>query len=185
MPPEYPLAAPPEPPWWQDAWGTVLVGVLALIIGGLIGVAVGRSGNGAGRTVTEKQQAEAQTVTHANTRTVLAPPRVIVHTHTVTVTNQVSTPAPASSAQGAENPGGRPEEQTYRGSGSKNLGGVNVQRESTLEWTNDGASFSIVTNEGTLVNSSTHSGTTVLQQGMYNKFEVNANGNWTLKIVPK
>jgi hypothetical protein len=114
-------------------------------------------------------------------------PRVVVHTHTVTVTTTSQTPAPSSggSEGSGEGSGGSGEVQSYSGNGGKTIGTIKVEKESTLEWTNDGAYFGIYSSEGVPVNSSAHSGTTVLEAGTYKKFQVNAVGNWTIKIVPK
>ena len=75
--------------------------------------------------------------------------------------------------------------QSFSGNGGKSLGTIAVEKESTLEWTNDGSVFQIYTSEGVPVNSQAHSGTTVLEAGTYKSFQVNAIGNWTIKILPK
>jgi hypothetical protein len=75
--------------------------------------------------------------------------------------------------------------QSFSGNGGENLGTISVEKESTLEWTNDGALFQIITSEDLPVNSQAHSGTTVLEPGTYQHFQINAIGNWTIKIVPK
>lgn len=167
------------PPWWEDTWATVLVGVIGLIVGGLLGALIAGSG-GTNRTVTEAQQANAQTVTSTVTNTTTAPSKVVVHTRTVTVTSEAKTPPPAP-AEGAGEGGAR----SYTGSGAKSLGALNVERESILEWTNDGSTFSVATGEGTPVNSQAHSGSIALQPGSYSKLEVTSDGNWTIKIRPK
>ncbi len=77
------------------------------------------------------------------------------------------------------------ESQSFSGNGGKSLGTITVPTESTLEWTNDGAYFGIYTSEGVPVNSYAHSGSSVLEAGTYKAFQVNALGNWTIKIVPK
>jgi hypothetical protein len=75
--------------------------------------------------------------------------------------------------------------QSFNGNGGKNLGTITVEKESTLEWTNDGALFQIITSEELPVNSQAHSGSTVLEPGTYQHFQINAIGNWTIKILPK
>jgi hypothetical protein len=167
------LGAPasPKSPWWQRGWGVATIGVVGLIVGAGIGAAAG----GNSKTVTETQRASARTVTNTVTT---GRPRVVVHTHTITVTTESKTPAPSEEGSG----GGV---QSFSGNGGKNLGSIKVEKESTLEWTNDGAIFQIFTNEGVPVNSQAHSGTTVLEPNTYSKFQVNAEGNWTIKIVPK
>lgn len=148
------------------------------IVGLVIGAGIGAASKGTTKTVTERREANAPTVTQT-VRT--GPTRVVVHTHTVTVTNESSTPPPATTPASAE--GGA--EQSYSGNGGKILGTIKVARESDLEWTNDGSIFQIFSSEGVPVNSQAHSGGTVLEPGSYGKFQVNAVGNWTIKIVPK
>jgi hypothetical protein len=79
----------------------------------------------------------------------------------------------------------RGEGKSFIGNRDQNLGPITVERESTIEWTNDGFFFGIYTNQGVPVNSHAHSGASVLAAGTYTKFLVNALGNWTIKIVPK
>lgn len=165
--------APPKTPWWQRRWGAITIGIVGLLVGAGVGGAAGSNT----KTVTETQQASAQTVTKTVTT---VHPRVVVHTHTVTVTaeSQAAPTSTASTESGVEG-------QSYNGNGGKSLGTITVDKESTLEWTNDGSVFQIYTSEGVPVNSQAHSGTTVLEAGAYKSFQVNAVGNWTIKIVPK
>jgi len=161
-------------PWWQRGWGATGIGIVGL----LVGVGIGGAAGGKSNTVTAVQPPLTITNTVTTGR-----PRVVVHTHTVTVTTESKT-APASSEGGGESSGSG-EVQSYSGNGGKNLGTVKVEKESTLEWTNDGGVFQIFTSEGVPVNSQAHSGTTVLEANTYHSFQVNADGNWTIKIVPK
>jgi hypothetical protein len=77
------------------------------------------------------------------------------------------------------------EGKSFIGNNNQNLGPITVEKESTIEWTNDGFFIGIYTNQGVPVNSYAHSGTSVLAPGTYTRFLVNALGNWTIKIVPK
>jgi hypothetical protein len=104
-------------------------------------------------------------------------------TQTITQTVPTHGPSPATQAHATSEPSAAPQE--YSGSGGKNLGEITVAKESTLEWTNDGAYLGIYTDKGVPVNSYAHSGTTVLEAATYSKFYVNALGNWTIKIVPR
>lgn len=171
--PTEPLGMPTSPKvsWWQRRWGAATIGVAGLIVG----IGIGGAAGGNNKTVTK--QANAQTVTKTVT---VGHPRVVVHTHTVTVTTASQAP-PASPA----NSEGNGASQSYNGNGGKNLGTITVEKESTLEWTNDGSIFQIFTSENVPVNSQAHSGTTVLEAGTYKNFQVNADGNWTINIVPK
>jgi hypothetical protein len=168
----------PEPPWWRDGSGTIVVGVVALIVGALIGALIGGSGGNANRTVTERNANAQQTVTHTVT---VVHPKVVVHTRTVTVTSAAKTPP-------AVTPGGNGESEetrSFTGSGSKTIGTLTLSRRSALEWTSDGQSLQVSATESVLVNSGAHSGTTSLEPGTYRNVQVNADGNWTIKIVPK
>lgn len=86
LPPE----PPPEPPWWDNPWPAILIGVLALIVGGVVGYALGDKGE----TTTEAQRGQPaiQTVTHTTTV-----PKVVTRTTTVTASTVTQTPAPANS----------------------------------------------------------------------------------------
>jgi hypothetical protein len=91
LPPEL----PPEGPWWENPWPAIVTGVLCLIVGGLIGYAIGHKGES---TAGERQAGRAvpeQTVTRTNT---VVRPKVIVRTNTVTASTVTQTPAPANSA---------------------------------------------------------------------------------------
>jgi cell division septation protein DedD len=69
----------------------VVAGILGLLAGALIGLAVGNNG----KTVTEAQRAGQPAITRTVTQPApVAQPKVEVHTNTVTVT--ASTPSPAS-----------------------------------------------------------------------------------------
>jgi hypothetical protein len=92
---------------------------------------------------------------------------------------QPSAPATTSSSPTSSSPTSA--EQTFTGNGAKNLGTITVRSDSTIHWTNDGALFSVI---DLGINSQAHSGTSALSAGTYRNVEVNALGNWTMKIVP-
>lgn len=77
------------------------------------------------------------------------------------------------------------EVQIFAGNGAKNLGTVKIPTESLLEWTNDGNVFQVLTAEEVPVNSQGRRGDTVLDEGSYKKFQVNAVGNWKVEIRPR
>jgi hypothetical protein len=85
---------PPEGPWWENPWPAIVTGVLCLIVGGLIGYAIGHKGEGAAG---ERQGRLATPRTVTRTATVVRP-KVVVHTDTVTASTVTQTPAPANSA---------------------------------------------------------------------------------------
>ncbi len=78
--------------------------------------------------------------------------------------------------------------QKFSGDGSKNIGTIEVERESTLEWTNsDDATFRqmLIYDKafGISVGSEAESGDTVVPAGTYEDVTV-AGGNWTITIKP-
>lgn len=98
-------------------------------------------------------------------------------TDTQTVTQTVTVPPPQAAAP--------PKPLSFSGSGIQTIGTVDVPADSTLKWTNDGSSFSIYDQENAVeVSSQTNSGTTNLAAGTYHDVKVNADGNWTIRIVP-
>lgn len=118
-----------------------------------------------------------QTQTHTVTRTIdTRKPRIVVHNHTRTITVQHTTTVPAAAFPA----------HTYSGNGGETIGTVHVGTDSVIEWTNDGEIFSILDNENAVeVNSQAHVGQSSLPAGTYHDFKVNAEGNWTVKIVPQ
>lgn len=170
-------AIPSKRSWWQHGWGTVAIGVVGLLVG--VGAGIGASAGSTTRTVTVKGRTTTVQGAPPPARTVTVA-HVVVHTRTV-IQTQAAAPTESASSGG----GSAGEVQTFSGNGGKNLGIITVAKESTIEWTNDGAYFGIYTNEGVPVNSSAHSGSSVLEAGTYSKFQINALGNWTIKIVPK
>ena len=80
---------------------------------------------------------------------------------------------------------------TYSGTGPKELGVVRIPVKSTLEWTNDAPAavrlFQIIPASAKVqspVNSRDAAGRALIAKGAYHGFLVNADGKWTLKIVP-
>lgn len=73
---------------------------------------------------------------------------------------------------------------SFSGNGLKNLGTLKITSESILRWTNDGDLTTVMTDSDplVLVNSQGRSGETVLNAGTYKNVQVNALGNWTIKI---
>jgi hypothetical protein len=90
LPPDY----PPEGPWWGNPWPAIVVGVLCLIVGGLLGYAIGARSDGATREERGALSVPARTVTRSTT---VVRPKVLVRTDTVTAKTVTQTPAPANS----------------------------------------------------------------------------------------
>ena len=79
VPPVYP---PDEPVRRESPWAAIVAGILALLVGGVLGYAIGKhESNGSG------QQRETRTATV--TRTVVQP-KVVEHSRTVTAPNTAS-----------------------------------------------------------------------------------------------
>ena len=149
-----------------------LVLTVAFVVVFFIGIGIGAAGKT--KTVTTA----AKTVTAA-TKTVTVPGAAKTITITAaakTITTKVRAnpkPAPASSSA-----------LHFSGNGGKTLPPVTVHRNSTLSWTNDGMIFQIFGGDtGVIANSQAHSGNTFLAAGTYT-MQVNAVGNWTIKIAP-
>ena len=87
-----PPGLPPRDAWWGNPWPAVLTGLVGLLIGAVLGYALG--GDKA-ETVTEagRTGGPAVTQTVTNTRTV---PKVVVRTDTVTSNTVTQPPAPAN-----------------------------------------------------------------------------------------
>ena len=81
--------------------------------------------------------------------------------------------------------------KTYRfsGNGIKDLGDIRLGRDSTIRWTHEtgpyGGIFAITDNSfGVTVSSQDTSGTSQIDAGRYENVNVNATGDWTLRITP-
>ena len=98
------------------------------------------------------------------------PPTVTAATNTAT-----STSAPQS--VGPPTPSGV---TSFSGNGAENIGTVKAASTSTIHWANDGSLFQVL---DLGINSQGHSGTSALPAGTYPNLEVNADGNWTMRIV--
>jgi hypothetical protein len=84
---------PPEGPWWDNPWPAIVTGVLCLIVGGLLGFAIGDKGE-TREARSGARAASTDTVTHTTT---VERPKVVVQTNTVTAKTVTQTPAPANS----------------------------------------------------------------------------------------
>jgi hypothetical protein len=162
----------------------VVVGVLGLIVGGIVGaVALG------GDTTTKTLPPEV--VTNVQTRTKTVGKGGASATKTVTRTRTVTTPASGGSSPGefGTNTTGRVERvsgaKTYRGKGFKEFGTLRLKKNSTLNWTNTGRVFSLISAQQIHVSSTKKKGTTKLFKGDYVNLRVAAIGSWTMTITPR
>ena len=85
---QLPLALPPERAWSENPWPAILTGLLALIVGGLIGYLIGNNNNESPGTTA---RGPAAVVTHTQT---VVRPEVKVRTNTVTNSTVTQTPQP-------------------------------------------------------------------------------------------
>jgi hypothetical protein len=83
---EYEQQAPggsPPGPWWQSPWLASLAAIVALLIGGGVGYAIGNGESGSGTT----------THTATTTTTVTQPPKTVTNTVTSTTIKETASPA--------------------------------------------------------------------------------------------
>jgi hypothetical protein len=132
----------------------ILVLVASVLAGGVIALAGCSTSTKTVTTTVTETQTRTETVTRTVTKRIKAKPKPL-----------------------------RPTALTFNGNGGKTLPPVTVHHDSTLYWTNDGGIFQIFTESGVPVNSQAGSGDTFLSAGTYT-MQVNAMGNWTIKIVP-
>lgn len=162
----------------------VAIGVLGLIVGGAIGaVALG------GDTTTKTLPPEV--VTNVQTRTKTVGKGGASATKTVTRTRTVTTPASSGSSPGefGTNTTGHVERvtgaKTYRGKGFKDFGTLRLKQNSTLNWTNSGKVFSVISQTQIHVSSTKKKGTLKMFKGSYENFRVAAVGSWTMTLTPR
>jgi hypothetical protein len=165
---------------------------LPLIIVGVVGLVVGAVAGGAiigGDTKTEQVTETTTTVVTKNTGKVRT--RTVrrgggaAKTRTVTVTRTVepySEPGQAPPGAGRTVVNGT---KTITGKGTKNFGTLKLGQNSTLNWTNSGAVFSIISESQLHVSSTKKKGSTRLYKGSYFNFRVAAVGNWKITISPR
>jgi hypothetical protein len=164
-----------------------------MVIVGAIGLVVGLIAGGAllgGDTKTETQAAQVKTTTvtqgKTRTKTVRAGGTARVKTVTRTITKS-SAPyvAPGETAPGG---GGRTVVQgakTFTGKDTKNFGTLKLDKDSTLNWTNTGQVFSIISQTQLHVSSTKKKGSVKLYKGSYFNFRVAAVGRWKVTITPR
>lgn len=148
---------------------------IAGVVGLVIGAAAGGSSSSTTETITETNTLASDPVA---AKTVTDKGKTVTKTTTKTVTAAASpTPKPASSSGG--------QKLSFSGNGGRKLPPTTVREDSTLRWTNDGAIFQIFSEElDVTVNSDAKSGSTFVPAGKYT-LDVNAVGNWTIKITPR
>ncbi len=87
---------PPEGPWWENPWPAIVTGIIALIVGGLIGYAIGDRGESSSEAQRAGAPAVTRTVDHTTT---VVHPKVVVHTVTSNTVTQTTSPANAENEQ--------------------------------------------------------------------------------------
>lgn len=162
-----------------------LIGVIGLVVGVIAGGAVF-----GGDTKTESVTQTTTTVVTKNggtkTKTVRARGAAKVKTVTRTITkNSGPYVAPGETTPGG---GGRTVVQgtkTLTGKDTKNFGTLKLASDSTLNWTNTGQVFSIISQTQLHVSSTKKKGSVKLYKGSYFNFRVAAVGRWKITIVPR
>ena len=155
----------PRPAFWATLAAALLVGIAV----GAVASLVGAPGD---REATERRLAQTRDALEASEGGQRS-------------TGKRGASAPKPRPKASSSPDGV---RTFSGNGGKNLGTIKVSRESVLEWTSEGALFQIFSSSieaPAPVNSQGGSGDTVLSEGDYDEFKVNALGNWTIKIRPR
>jgi hypothetical protein len=155
--------------WLQSHWRVMAIGFTGFVVGAVAAAGGGKPAN----TTTI-----AHTIIDRQTDTVTVPGPIRIRTKVKMVPAPTATPARSSSQNSSET--GR----SFSGNGSKNLGTITVNHDSTVRWTNDGDLFQVFDdNFGFGINSQGGSGESALPAGTYSNVSVNAAGNWTLRIV--
>jgi hypothetical protein len=162
-----------------------IVGVIGLIVGVVAGGAVF-----GGDTKTESvTQTTTTVVTKGGTRTKTvrrgsSAAAVKTVTRTITKSSQPYV-APGETTPGG---GGRTVVQgakTFTGKDTKNFGTLKLDKDSTLNWTNTGQVFSIISQTQLHVSSTKKKGSVKLYKGSYFNFRVAAVGRWKITITPR
>jgi hypothetical protein len=164
-----------------------IVGVIGLIVGVVAGGAVF-----GGDTKTESvTQTTTTVVTKGKTKTKTVRRgggAAAVKTVTRTITkNSGPYVAPGETAPGGGG-GGRTVvngTKVFTGKNTKNFGTLKLDKDSTLDWTNTGQVFSIISQTQLHVSSTKKKGSVKLYKGSYFNFRVAAVGRWKVTITPR
>lgn len=181
---------PGQAPWYRRGWA---IGIIALLVGAGVGVAVGLTTKSTpkAKTVTAPAQTIVHTVagptkTIAQVRTVVGPTRTVTATATVTRTVQASAPVPSAQPSGPTGGGGSG--NTFNGNGSQNLGTITVPSDSTLYWQCGGCSSMDISSQtnsdgnSISISSTATSGQSPVSAGAYDNVQVSADGAFTIAI---
>jgi hypothetical protein len=168
----------------RERWAIPLIGFVGLGAGILIGVlASGDDGDAKTTTTTVVSTATSggnagRNAGRKGTRTARggAKPRVrtVVRTQTVTV------PGQAGGVVSVPRSG-----RTFSGRNGREFGTLKVPTNMTLEWTNKGDVFTVLSERQIHVSSNNSSGRTKLFRGSYSQFRVAAIGRWTMRLTPR
>jgi hypothetical protein len=164
---------------------------LPLIIVGVVGLVVGAVAGGAIVEGDTKTEQVTQTTTTVVTKGGKTRTRTVrrgsggARAKTVTVTRTVQPYV----APGETTPGGGTTvvkgARTFTGKDTKNFGTLRVGQNSTLNWTNTGQVFSVISQTQLHVSSTKKKGSTRLYKGNYVNFRVAAVGRWKVTITPR
>ena len=108
-----------------------------------------------------------------------------------TPTQEAETTTPRAERKGTTpKPSPRPkpsgETRRFSGNGTKNLGNITIDQDSTLNWTHQGNFFGVIEASGKVaVSSQDSSGDTFMEEGEYRNVQVLGDGDWTITIEPQ
>lgn len=158
----------------------VIVGIVGLVAGGAIGMAAFGEDT---KTVTSPPQVVTNTKTRTKTVGKASRQRTVTRTRTVT------TPAPSSAAPGEPGTGGGSTTvsgtRTFNGKDFKQFGTLRVRKKSTVEWTNSGRVFSVISQHQIHASTTKKKGSFRLFEGSYENFRIAALGRWKVTITPR
>jgi hypothetical protein len=163
-----------------------IVGVIGLVVGAVAGGAIGVF---EGDTKTEQVTHTTTTVVtkgKTRTKTVRARSGGNGSPRTVTVTRTVEPyQAPGETGGGSGKRTTVEGTKTFTGKDTKNFGTLRLGQNSTLDWTNTGQVFSVISETQLHVSSTKKKGSARLFKGDYRNFRVAAVGRWKVTIKPR
>jgi hypothetical protein len=162
----------------------IIVGLVGLVVGGVVGAAAigGDTKTETDTTVATQVQTKTKTVRRGGGASARGPVKTVTQTKTVTAPQPYRAPGeagpsgPTTTVEGA---------RTFTGKDTKNFGTLKVKKRSTLEWTNTGQVFSVISQTQLHVSSQKKKGSVRLFEGTYYNFRVAAVGRWKVTITPR
>ena len=163
----------------------VIVGLVGLVAGAAAGGALGvfedTKTETAAPTTVVQTKTKTKTVRRGGGGAASGAVRTITRTTTVRAPQPYSPPGEAGPSGPRTTVDGT---RTFTGKDTKNFGTLRVKKRSTLEWTNTGQVFSVISQTQLHVSSQKKKGSVRLFEGTYYNFRVAAVGRWKLTIKP-